>query len=219
MKWGGKGSRDGQLNWPVGITMDSSGHVYVADSNNDRVQKFSPDGKFLIKLGGEGSGDGQFNWPEDVAVDSFGNIYVSDIYNHRVQKFNPDGKFLIKLGGGRIDYPFEITPDSSGHVYVSGADNDRARNFSRLGSIPKTIKQGETMKINLKPTGPGKVTVRVFALSGRLLWKQSKNVTDASDYINWAYKNSKGGAVASGAYIVYVKGPGLDTKKKVTVLR
>ena len=66
---------------------DGSGNVYVADSGNHRIQKFSSSGGFLAKWGTKGSGDGQFNFPEGVAVDGSGNVYVTDSRKHRIQKF------------------------------------------------------------------------------------------------------------------------------------
>ena len=51
-----------------GIAADASGNVYVADTNNNRIQKFTETGVFVAVLGGAGSGDGEFNRPEGVAV-------------------------------------------------------------------------------------------------------------------------------------------------------
>ena len=81
------GNGDGIFDFPVGVAVDSSDNVYVAESRNHRIQKFDSDGVFLTKWGSEGSGDGEFNFPLDVAVDSSGNVYVSDLSNHRIQKF------------------------------------------------------------------------------------------------------------------------------------
>ena len=50
----------------------------MADSGNNRIQKFAPNGAFLAKLGGYGGGDGQFENPTGVALDSRGHIFVSD---------------------------------------------------------------------------------------------------------------------------------------------
>ena len=68
--------------------MDSSGNVYVSDSENDRMQKFDSSGNFLLKWGSQGTGDGQFQSPKGVAVDSSGNVYVADTNNSRIQKFS-----------------------------------------------------------------------------------------------------------------------------------
>ena len=80
----------------AGIAFDSSGNVYIADTDNDRVQVLDSAGTFVRKWGTTGSGDGQLNWPADIAVDAAGNVYVAEFFgsNARVQKFEPDGEFL-----------------------------------------------------------------------------------------------------------------------------
>ncbi len=63
--------------------------MYVADTSNHRIQKFTADGTRLLGWGGFGNSDGQFGFPHDVAVATDGSIYVSDDYNNRIQKFSP----------------------------------------------------------------------------------------------------------------------------------
>ena len=96
--WGSEGSEDGQFNSPYGIAVDGSGKVYVADSGNHRIQKFSSKGIFLATWGSNGLRNGQFDSPHGIAVDGSGNVYVADSGNHRIQKFNPDGTFLATWG-------------------------------------------------------------------------------------------------------------------------
>ena len=62
------------------------GTVYVADSSNSRIQRFSATGTFLGKWGSPGSGDGQFYRPEGVAVAPDGTVYVADISNSSLDK-------------------------------------------------------------------------------------------------------------------------------------
>jgi len=52
---GAPGSKDGQLKSPVGVAADGSGNLYVADTGNNRIQKFSKTGLFLAKWGTKGS--------------------------------------------------------------------------------------------------------------------------------------------------------------------
>ena len=68
--------------------MVSDGNSYVADRNNNRIQKFTSEGVFVNKWGTNGTGDGQFTNPVGVAVASGGNVYVADEANNRIQKFS-----------------------------------------------------------------------------------------------------------------------------------
>ena len=67
--------------------MGIDGKIYVADTNNHRVQVFDSDGEHLGNIGSEGSGNGQFQFPRGIEVDSLGTVYVADTNNRRVQVF------------------------------------------------------------------------------------------------------------------------------------
>jgi len=126
---------------PYGISVDSSGNVYVADSINNRVLILSNSGTVLRTWGSFGSSDGQFSYPMGIAVDSSGNVYVADTQNSRVQVFSSTGTFLKKWGsygsgdGQFIAGPNGIVVDSSGNVYVDEATNHRVQVFSSTGTF------------------------------------------------------------------------------------
>jgi sugar lactone lactonase YvrE len=93
-QWGSKGTGNGQFGnalatAPYGVAVDSSGNVYVVDTDNYRIEKFDSTGTYLAQWGSHGTGNGQFNRPGAVAVDSSGNVYVADTNNNRIQKFHP----------------------------------------------------------------------------------------------------------------------------------
>ena len=141
-KWGTTDSAEGEFDGPQGIAIDSRGNVYIADSSNDRIQKFKHDSTFIRAWGTTGSGDGEFSAPVDVAVDSSGNVYVVDFANHRIQKFTSTGTFLRSWGtDGPGDGQFEnmagVAIDSSGNVYVSDAPRgkDRIQKFTTTGTF------------------------------------------------------------------------------------
>jgi hypothetical protein len=85
-QWGGSGTGNGQFNAPVRLVIDASGNVYVADTGNNRIQKFTGAGEYLTQWGGAGSGNGTFNAPKGIAIDGAGNVYVGDS-NNLIQKF------------------------------------------------------------------------------------------------------------------------------------
>ncbi|MDI6751318.1 MAG: hypothetical protein QME07_00435 [bacterium] len=78
-KWGGYGTGSGQFKSPEGIAIDNQGNLYVADTKNDRIQKFTRDGTFITKW--------ESGYPRGVTTDMAGNVYVADTSNHRIQKF------------------------------------------------------------------------------------------------------------------------------------
>ncbi len=86
-QWGGPGSGNGQFNGPVGVAVDGTGAVYVADAGNHRIQKFTRDWKSLGAWGKPGTRAGELYHPWGVAVDADGFVYVADHENDRVQKF------------------------------------------------------------------------------------------------------------------------------------
>ena len=114
-RWGKTGSGDGELLRPAGLVCDANGNLIVVDSGNNRLQVFTPDGKFVAKYGKAGSGDGEFNQPWGITLDTAGNIYVADWKNHRIQKLSPEGEFLMKIGEyGTVPAP----PDAFAVTYL-----------------------------------------------------------------------------------------------------
>jgi hypothetical protein len=121
--------------------VDSSGNAYVADYNNDRIQKFDSSGNFLIKWGKWGAGEGDLNRPYGVAVDTNGYVYVSEASNNRIQKFDIHGNFITQWGNvygskpGHFYYPTGISVDPLGYVYVADTYNSRIQKFDSSGNF------------------------------------------------------------------------------------
>jgi len=79
--------------------------------------------------------------------------------------------------------------------------------------------KGEVAKIHFWPSGQGTVNVEIFTLIGLLVWEKSRHVSGYQDFIEWDCRNTENDVVASGIYVVYVKGPGIKATKKVAVLK
>jgi hypothetical protein len=88
--WGTSGNREGELNHTTGVAVDSQGrYVYVADSHNNRVQKFDSNGVFVTSWGTYGSDERQFVRPYSIAVDSNGIVYIGDLKDDRIKMWAP----------------------------------------------------------------------------------------------------------------------------------
>jgi DNA-binding beta-propeller fold protein YncE len=136
--FGSEGSGNGQLFLPLALARDSEGNIWVADAFNNRVQKFNPEGEYLLKFGSAGSGNGQFSLPTGLDVDSAGNIWVADAGNNRVQKFNSKGEYLTQFGtkgsgNGQLSGPRALDVEPSGYVWVADYGNNRVQEFSPQG--------------------------------------------------------------------------------------
>jgi sugar lactone lactonase YvrE len=138
---GGRGTGRGQFESPRGIAIDGAGNIFVADTSNGRIEKFSPSGVFISSIGTRGKGHGQFGEPNGLAIDRFGNIYVSEASNHRVQKLAPDGTFIAEWAPGLYGpRRIAIGPDDS--IYVLDQGRTRIVKFSPDGRVLMTWGSG-----------------------------------------------------------------------------
>ncbi|HXA14382.1 MAG TPA: protease pro-enzyme activation domain-containing protein [Opitutaceae bacterium] len=157
---GAAGSTDlpAHFNFPSGLAVDnSSGNLYIGDTNNDTIRRITPAGVVTTLAGTEGvtgtaNGNGLsmalFNSPSGVATDSTGNIYVADTGNSTIRKITPGGTVttLAGLGGiaGLLDgtglnalfnHPKDLTVDSAGNVYVADTGNAAIRKITPAGAV------------------------------------------------------------------------------------
>lgn len=137
---GGEGSALTQFSYPRALALAPDGSVYVADSENHRVQAFTADGVFLWVWGSYGSEPGQFDVPQGIAVGSDGSVYVADRNNSRIQKFTAHGDFVTAWGSpgselGQFVEPRNLTVDVQGRVYVADSQNNRIQVFSAEGDF------------------------------------------------------------------------------------
>jgi sugar lactone lactonase YvrE len=158
------GSADGvgssaRFNQPLGVAVDTSGNVYVADSANHTIRKMTAVGatwsvSTLAGLPGvsgstDGTGGGAlFYEPEGVAVDTAGNLYVADTWNHTIRKITTSGSVSTLAGSAgnygtadgvgssaRFYQPQGVAVDSSGVVYVADTANQTIRKVTSGGSV------------------------------------------------------------------------------------
>jgi DNA-binding beta-propeller fold protein YncE len=139
-RWGGAGTGNGQFKNASGIVVDiASGYVYVVDSGNSRVQKFSQFGDFVGTWGTPGNGKVQFKSPTGIARKENRTFCVADTGNDRIQEVDEDGDWLQTIGSpggqlGELSAPMGVAVDTAGNVYVADTGNDRVAVFDRSGT-------------------------------------------------------------------------------------
>ncbi len=147
-----------RLAFPESVAADNLGNLYIADRQNHRIRKITPDGA-IRTIAGNGrrdfSGDGApaiastLNAPAAVAVDAAGNIYIADTGNSRVRMIDSRG-FITTIAGNGIanaagdggpaisaglNLPKGVAVDSAGNVYIADQGNNRIRMVNPKGII------------------------------------------------------------------------------------
>ena len=134
------GSDTAHFDGPTDVVVAPSGDVFVSDghedASNNRILKFTRDGKFLKQWGGTGSAPGQFLVPHALALDSRGRLFVADRDNNRIQLFDQDGKFLEEWTQFGRPSGLYIAKDDT--LYVS----DNQSNTERHPGWPRGIRVG-----------------------------------------------------------------------------
>ncbi len=148
------------LHGPDNIAMDASGNIFVADADNYRIRRISPDG-VVSTVAGSGisgyrdgpAGEAMFGYPTGIAVDKDGVLYVADRRTHTVRKVTPDGLVVTIAGNGHPGYadgrstasllrePISVAVAEDGIVYVADSGNNLIRMIGPDGTV-KTLAGG-----------------------------------------------------------------------------
>ena len=154
-----------QLNNPVGVAVDGSGNLYIADRDNHRIRKASPSGLITTVAGtgsqgysgnGGGATSAQLNSPTGVAVDGNGDLYIADLGNNCIRRVSLSGVITTVAGTGsqgysgdggqaisaQMDNPTGVAMDGSGNLYIADRNNHRIRRVSPSGLITTVVGTG-----------------------------------------------------------------------------
>jgi DNA-binding beta-propeller fold protein YncE len=145
-KPGVAGSTPDTFNEPSDILMAPNGDIFVADGHggkdsNNRIVKFTKDGKYIKEWGKKGSGPGEFNVPHRLAMDSAGRLFVADRSNNRIEVFDQDGKYLLEWK--QFGRPSGLFIDKNDILYVADNSPDEVnppyKSGIRIGSVKDGI--------------------------------------------------------------------------------
>jgi hypothetical protein len=140
-----------QLDYPIGVAVDSADNLYIADAGNHRIRKVSK-GVITTVVGNGTAGFSGDNGPATgaqidaggVAVDPAGNLYIADTRNHRIRKVSEGsittvtGNGLAGFGGdnsspqnAQLNMPIGVAVDAAGNLYIADTGNYRIRMVSK----------------------------------------------------------------------------------------
>ena len=140
--FGSVGSGQGQFSGPRGVAVDDDGNILVVDAGNNRIQKFTSDGAFVVAVGKDISN------PISVSIHPYNKrIVVSDYSNNCIQILNPDLTFNSSFGGRgdnnvrQISCPYTLAFDSAGNIYQGGHSNTGVQVFNAEGQLLRRFGQ------------------------------------------------------------------------------
>ncbi len=143
-----------RFNRPFGVTIDTNGNIFVADTQNHAIREITSDGTvstFAGSFGGQGTNDGvgsaaEFNFPDGITLDANQNLFVADRNNFTIRKITPDASVTTFAGipgvegstdgsPGSFNLPFGMAVDGAGNIYVADSGNNTIRKIDTNGVV------------------------------------------------------------------------------------
>ncbi len=129
-----------------GISVDPIGAIYVADTGDDLLMRFSPAGDSTGEVGGYGNGDYQFDMPYDVCADNGVEIYVADYNNNRIVRFDRTLANVASLSTNqsnddskRFGYPSGVAISRLGDLFICDDENIRVMKVNTFSTVERTF--------------------------------------------------------------------------------
>ena len=153
-----------ELNVPDSVAVDSSGNIFIADLDNNRIRMVNASTGVISTVAGNGtagySGDGgaatsaEINYPQSVAIDNSGNIYIAEYYNNRIRMVNASTGVISTVAGNgtggysgdggaatsaELNGPDGVAVDPAGNIYIADYNNNRVRMVNASTGVISTI--------------------------------------------------------------------------------
>lgn len=139
-----------QLKIPNGIAIDQNGFMFITDSGNHQILKFSPEGTHMTSIGTKGEKTGQFQFPYGAKLSPSNDLYVCDHNNFRIQVFTPDLKYSYAVS---TSSPYDVTFDRKGKMYTTDRKHHIIRVYENYKCTKEIGTQGSRGGELLEPRG------------------------------------------------------------------
>jgi sugar lactone lactonase YvrE len=139
---------------PTDVLVAPNGDIFVADGHdgckcpNNRIVKFSKDGKFIKAWGKTGAGPGELDGPHSLAMDSKGRLFVADRTNNRVVIFDQDGKFIAAWK--QFGRPSGVAIDRNDTLYVADSESTDKEGYGHNPGVQRGIRIGSATDGSVK---------------------------------------------------------------------
>jgi sugar lactone lactonase YvrE len=183
--------------YPSGIAVDTNGMIYIADRDNNRIRKMTPQGEVTTLAGsgfprffdGAPGSYAAFNLPIGIAIDRNGNIIVADYDNNAIRRVEPNGMLTTIAGQATADYldgtgtnakfknPYDVAVDSNNNIYVAETERHRIRKITPEGVV--TTFAGSGTGAFADGTGTGASFYQPYGLA-----VDSNNNVFVADFLN-----------------------------------
>ena len=149
---------------PTGVTLDSSGNLFIADTGNDRIRRVATDGTSTTVAGnGEHTFSGEgvaatsaaFANPHGIDIDAEGNLFIADSSNARIRRVDLETGIVTTVAGGwdpadglgdnstateaALAEPYGVAVDAAGNLYIADSSNLRVREVAAADGIIRTL--------------------------------------------------------------------------------
>jgi hypothetical protein len=202
--------------FPTGIAVDSTGNVYVADSNNATIRKISTGNvtsTYAGTAGSFGSANGaaltvaRFNQPNGVAVDSTGVVYVADTFSHTIRRITVAGEVTTLAGlagssgstdgtgsGARFYQPNGIAVDGASNLYIADSQN---RTIRRSGATTAPTITTQPVSVAVAPGGSTTFTVAATGSPTPTVFQWQRQPAGTTGFVNITNDATYGGATTA----------------------
>jgi DNA-binding beta-propeller fold protein YncE len=197
------------LNHPNSVAMDGAGNVYIADTGNNAIKKWTMTNNTVTTLVASG-----LNGPAGVALDGAGNVYIADSGNNAIKKWIAANNVVATLVASELNGPAGVAVDGVGNVYIADTGNNAIKKWTASSNTVTTlVLSGLNGPAGVAVDGAGNVYIADSGNNAIKKWAAANN--SVSTLIDSALNGPQGVAV-DGSGNVYIADSGNNTIKKWT---